>query len=141
MAEPRSALYREAILDHGRNPRNAGTLGHPDWSGSAANPLCGDELRLTLNVAQGRITDIRVAVRGCMISQAAASLMTLAVQGRTLQEAQALGQLFQSALQDGAELPPALESLLPLLEVKAHRSRVGCALLPWQALRDVREGG
>ena len=135
MADSASALYREAILEHARHPRNAAPVADPQARARAANPLCGDELELTLALEAGTIRAIGVQVRGCAIAQASASLMSEAVQGRSLAEAAALGERFLQVMGgEGAELPAALESLRPLESVRQHRSRIACTLLAWTAL-------
>jgi nitrogen fixation NifU-like protein len=129
------SLYRELILAHSRDPRNAGRLERPSHQGRAANPLCGDELELTLRLEGDRIQEIRAAVRGCVIAQAASSLMTTVVQGSSSGDAGAWGRQFREVLEDASQaLPPHLEPLAPLLELRHHRSRIGCALLVWTAL-------
>ncbi len=76
-------------------------------------------------------------MRGCAIAQAAASLMSEAVRGKPLHEAEALGQDFRELMGGSrAVLPSALESLQPLEAVRRHRSRIACTLLVWQALHE-----
>ncbi|HMD45420.1 MAG TPA: SUF system NifU family Fe-S cluster assembly protein [Acidimicrobiales bacterium] len=80
-------LYREIILDHYRSPRNRGELpAPPAHRVEGYNPLCGDEVIVTIEVADGTLTDIKVAGQGCSISQSSASLMSGAVKGRPLDE-------------------------------------------------------
>ena len=83
-------LYREIILDHYRSPRNKGSLPSPTVSREGLNPLCGDEVRVDLAVADGVIADIRYDGRGCSISQSSTSMMTEAIKGRRLEEAETL---------------------------------------------------
>lgn len=136
MSDPTSALYRNEILDHARHPRNSGRLARPDLTGTASNPLCGDEAQVTLSLAHGEIGDIRVLVRGCVISQAAGSMISEAVRSKSLEQAAELGRVFEAVLEGSRdELPAELVSLNPLVEVRRNRSRIGCVLLPWQALR------
>ena len=142
MADEKSAFYREALLEHARHPRHRGRLEAPHLSASASNPLCGDELELTLRLTDGNIAELGMAVRGCTIVQAAASLISEAIAGVNLKTARALGAAFREAMegpreaiQGGREtLPEGLESLEPLIAVRQHRSRIRCALLPWDAL-------
>lgn len=136
-----SGLYRDAILDHAHHPRHAGRLHPADLAGSAVNPVCGDQLQVTLALEGDIIRDIRGAVRGCVISQASCSLMTDLVIGTSLGTAKALGAAFATALENpSGELPPELAALAPLMEVRQRRSRIGCALLPWQALAAAKKG-
>ena len=135
MADERSGLYREAILEHARHPKNQGRLEAPHLSAAASNPLCGDELELTMHLADGEIAAVNLMVRGCTIVHAAASMMSEAVSGMALDRARALGAEFRAAMEHSrAELPPGLEGLEPLTAVQQHRSRIRCALLPWDAL-------
>jgi nitrogen fixation NifU-like protein len=83
-------LYREHILDHYKHPRNHGQLEDADITTEGLNPLCGDQLELALKIEDGRIADIRFDGRGCSISQAATSMMTELVKGKTVEEAAAL---------------------------------------------------
>src|SRR5271163_3434594 len=80
-------LYREIILDHYRSPRNRGELPSPPAHRvEGYNPLCGDEVVVTLVVDDGTLEDIRIGGTGCSISQSSASLMSAAVKGRPLSE-------------------------------------------------------
>jgi nitrogen fixation NifU-like protein len=79
-------LYRELILDHYKNPRHHEPLPHPDVVAEGYNPLCGDEIEMTLTFAGDTLTDIGIAGRGCSISQASASMMSDLVLGKILGE-------------------------------------------------------
>jgi nitrogen fixation NifU-like protein len=84
-------LYRELILDHYKNPHNHGVLDPCDVRAEGQNPLCGDEIAITLNFNGGDVIDeIRFDGRGCAISQAAASMLTDLVKGRPAVEAAAM---------------------------------------------------
>lgn len=83
-------LFRDHILDHYRHPRCHGTLEHPDASVEDANPLCGDKLRMDFRFADGRVAEVRFVGSGCSISQAAASLICEAIEGRPIDEVKAL---------------------------------------------------
>jgi nitrogen fixation NifU-like protein len=83
-------LFRDHILDHYRHPRCHGTLEHPDASVEDANPLCGDKLRMDFRFADGRVAEVRFVGSGCSISQAAASLICEAIEGRPIEEVRAL---------------------------------------------------
>ena len=91
-------LYRDIILDHHRNPRNRGTLPAATVTQEGYNPLCGDEVQLDLVVADGRIKDVRYRGNGCSISQSSASMMTEAITGKTVEEAEELFGRFQQML-------------------------------------------
>src|SRR4029079_15968521 len=85
-------MYREVILDHYKHPHNAGTLEHPDVSHEDNNQLCGDRIRIDLQIADGIITDARFQGRGCAISQASASLLTDEIIGKPVQQVAAFGR-------------------------------------------------
>ncbi|MGH9028939.1 MAG: Fe-S cluster assembly sulfur transfer protein SufU [Acidimicrobiales bacterium] len=92
-------LYREIILDHYRSPRNRGELESPPaYRVEGFNPLCGDEVVVTILVEDGRVADIKFAGIGCSISQSSASLMSSAVKGRPLQEVRELIRTFKSMM-------------------------------------------
>ena len=83
-------LFRDHILDHYRHPRCHGTIEYADASVEDANPLCGDKLRMDFKFADGRVAEVRFTGSGCSISQASASLVCEAIEGRTLDEVKAL---------------------------------------------------
>ena len=112
-------LYRENILDHYKHPRNKGTLEQPDITFEDSNPLCGDELRMDFQVRDGRIADVKFSGKGCSISQAAASMLTERIKGRTVEEVKRLSR--EDILEDlGIELGPV---------------RLKCALLALKVLK------
>ena len=132
-------LSREIILDHYQNPRNHGRLDHPTLANRGHNPLCGDEIELSIGIdeADDRITEIAFSGRGCSISQASASMMTDAVKGHTLDEAQAAVHRFAERMADRKPPPAEMEEELDALQgVKRYPARVKCALLPWTTLRE-----
>ncbi|MGH9090555.1 MAG: Fe-S cluster assembly sulfur transfer protein SufU [Acidimicrobiales bacterium] len=92
-------LYREIILDHYRSPRNRGELPSPPAHRvEGFNPLCGDEVVVTLEVEDGALADIKIGGTGCSISQSSASLMSGAVKGKPLDEVQRLIRTFKSMM-------------------------------------------
>src|SRR5277367_5052249 len=92
-------LYREIILDHYRSPRNRGELESPPaHRGEGFNPLCGDEIILTLDVADGIVRDVKIAGQGCSISQSSASMMSAEIKGKSLAEARRLIRSFKSMM-------------------------------------------
>ena len=83
-------MYSAQVLDHFQHPRNPGEVGNPDSSVQIENPACGDVLKLSLRIADGRIQEIRFMAQGCVPTVACASLLTELVQGRTIAEARQL---------------------------------------------------
>ncbi len=83
-------MYSPQVLDHFQHPRNAGDVTSPDSSVQIENPACGDVLKLTLRLVDGRIEELRFLAQGCVPTVACASLLTELVQGRTIAEARQL---------------------------------------------------
>lgn len=136
-------LYQEVIVDHGKRPRNFRLLEGATHTAEGFNPLCGDELRIYLRLADGVIADIAFQGAGCAISQASASLLTLAVKGQTPEQALALFARVQALLTEGpnAQVEPAeLGKLAVLSGVWEFPVRVKCASLAWHTLRGALEG-
>jgi nitrogen fixation NifU-like protein len=116
-------LYGDVIADHARNPRHRGTLESPDAAYEGVNPLCGDRVRIELRIRDRRIDSVRFEASACMVSVAAASILGGLVDGIAVDSARSLS--------DG--------DLLAALRTELRPSRVGCALLPLQALRSALE--
>ena len=132
-------LSREIILDHYQNPRNHGRLPNPTLANRGHNPLCGDEIELSVGIDEqdDRIRDIAFTGRGCSISQASASMMTEVIKSKTLAEAEASVQRFTQQMANRDVEPKELEEELDALQgVKKYPARVKCALLPWTTLRE-----
>jgi nitrogen fixation NifU-like protein len=80
-------MFSAQVLDHFQNPRNAGDLENPDTSVQLENPACGDVLKLSLKVEDGRIAEARFKAKGCVPAMACGSLLTQMISGKTLGEA------------------------------------------------------
>ena len=131
------SIYRDLLLEHARHPKNCGRLESPDLRATAFNPLCGDELELTLAVSEDIIQDCKTKVRGCSICQASASMMSDLILTKTLQEAEKISKVFTESLSKENEvISESLDSLRPLIALKKHRSRIKCMKLAWDALED-----
>jgi nitrogen fixation NifU-like protein len=136
-------LYQELIVDHNKNPRNYGVLADANRCAEGYNPLCGDKVTVYLHVDGDRIGDVRFEGAGCAISTASASLMTQAVKGKTVAEAEALFEAFhavvtgQDTSDDAAE---RLGKLAVLAGVREYPSRVKCATLAWHTLHNAAHG-
>ena len=129
-------LYQDVIVDHGRRPRNFGRLEHASHRAEGYNPLCGDRLTLYLRLSGEVIAEAGFEGVGCAISTASASLMTEALKGKTIAEAEALFAGFHALLTDSgaAAVPVPLGKLQALAGVRAYPSRVKCATLAWHTL-------
>ncbi len=143
-------LYREIILDHYRSPRNRGELPAPPATRvEGFNPLCGDEIVVYVDLADGNVQDIRIGGQGCSISQSSASMMSAAVKGKTLEEVEALTRAFKGMMSiheqtlDGEEAElTAVDADVKLGDLEALRGvvkfpvRIKCATLAWNTLQN-----
>jgi nitrogen fixation protein NifU and related proteins len=131
-------LYRETILDHYHHPRNHGVIDEPTTTVEGINPLCGDELTLYLKVDNDKISDIKLAAKGCSINTASGSMMAEAVQGQSLADATKIIDSFKHMMLESKSeditLPEEMEELEALQGVKRYPVRIKCALLPWNTL-------
>jgi nitrogen fixation NifU-like protein len=137
-------LYQQVILDHNKKPRNFRELDDATATAQGYNPLCGDQLKLYVKVdADSRIEDVSFVGSGCAISKASASLLTVNVKGKTVDEAQTLFSEFHRLVT--GELDPAVENHLGRLTifagVKDFPARVKCASLAWHTLKGALDGG
>jgi len=114
-------IYREQLMEHYRNPQNRGKMADAQVSVEESNPLCGDMLSMQLKVRGGKIDDIMFEGSACAVTVASSSLLTQAIKGKTLAQAKKMTK----------------EELLELLGVELTTSRVKCASLPLEALREL----
>ncbi len=135
-------LYQEVILDHNRKPRNFGVLEDANRQAHGDNPLCGDNYTVYAQVnEEGVIEKVTFDGSGCAISKAAASMMTVRVKGRTVEEAEVVIAEFR-ALMTGKLSKDDEHNLghLTVFEgVAKLPQRVKCAVLPWHALHAALE--
>ena len=135
MADPR-ALYQEVILDHNRKPRNFGALPNPTHHAEGHNPLCGDRITVALDLDGERIGAIAFQGESCAICKASASMMTVAVKGRTPTDAETLIREFREMATGklGAGGLGHLGRLAVFSGIRDLPTRVKCAILPWHTL-------
>mgnify|MGYP000034145818 CR=1 FL=1 len=135
-------LYQEVIVDHNRSPRNFGKLDDADRTLEGFNPLCGDRLTLYLKLDNDQISDISFDGSGCAISVASASLMTDAMKGKSVEEAEALFNNFHTLLTNDDQHVDMenLGKLAALAGVREYPTRVKCATLCWHTLHSVLVG-
>jgi nitrogen fixation NifU-like protein len=117
-------MYRDYILDHYKNPRNSGELEGATNSYSDSNPLCGDELTMSLRIDDGKVADVRFKGKGCAISQASASILTEEIKGKSLDEIKAIDR----------------DHILHNLGIPISPARVKCALLSLKTLKGAAWG-
>jgi nitrogen fixation protein NifU and related proteins len=135
-------LYQEVVLDHGKRPRNFREVEGANHRAQGHNPLCGDQLTVTVKVEGGVIRDIGFQGQGCAISRASASLMTGAVKDRTREEAERLFEQVHKLVTEGpAEVDTEVLGKLTVLSgVSEFPARVKCASLAWHTLRAALRG-
>ena len=134
-----SELYQSVILDHNKTPRNYGHLeGERARHAKGHNPLCGDQVTVWLELEGDVVKEVRFEGQGCAISRASASLMTVAVKGKTVAEVEQLFSDFHGLVT--GEASPETEAALPArLKVFANVAqfpvRVKCASLAWHTMK------
>ena len=130
--------YSPNLLDYFENPRCAGELPDANAVAEVANPVCGDEIRLQLRVEDDRVTDAKYVGQGCSISQAAVSMMTALLRGRSLSEAQRVADRFTEMMHGSPEAAkdPTMGDLRALQGVSKFPVRIKCALLGFDALQE-----
>ena len=131
-------LYQETILDHYRQPRNAGPLAEANRMAEGFNPLCGDRVKLYLKVEDGVICDAHFDGTGCAIATASASLMTESIKGKREDEALQLLEKIHRMVTGGAQAGDA-GKLEVLAGVHEFPERVKCATLAWHTLKAALE--
>src|SRR5688572_2899879 len=131
-------LYQELILDHCKRPRNFHVMAEASCQADGHNRLCGDKLHLYVRVENDVIKDIAFQGDGCCISKASASVMSEALKGKTIAEAEALYTKFHDVVTGPPdEMPdvPELGKMIVFAGVREFPVRVKCATLPWHTLQ------
>jgi len=132
-------LYREIILDHYRTPRNRGELPPPAVCTEGNNPLCGDDIRIFLDIADGVVRDVKFSGQGCSISQSSTSMMTVAIKGKPVDEVRALVRRFKHMMTLSDD-EGAVDESIKLGDIEALGGvvkfpvRIKCATLGWNTL-------
>ncbi|MDT0203623.1 Fe-S cluster assembly sulfur transfer protein SufU [Nocardioides sp. AE5] len=139
MNQDLDTLYQEIILDHYKNPLNAGLREPFEAEVHHVNPSCGDEVTLRVHLAGDQVADISYDAEGCSISQASASVMTDLLIGKSVEEAMSVLGTFQELMQGRGTVEPdedVLEDGIAFAGVAKFPARVKCALLSWMAWKD-----
>ena len=137
MSQELDELYQDLILDHFKNPRCKGCLEHPDASADVVNPLCGDQISLTICTRDKKIEDILFSGKGCSISQASASMMADTCKGLSTAQVKELILKFRGFMRGEfsvGQLEEVGGDLVALQGVRKFTARIKCALLAWDAL-------
>ena len=133
-------LYQEVILDHTRRPRNFGSLENATHRAEGHNPLCGDQVAVSLQLDGDVVREIRFQGKGCAISTASASMMTEFLKGQKASLLPAAFRRFQDLVTGRAVEPPEdLGKLMAFAGVAAFPVRVKCATLAWHTVRAALE--
>lgn len=134
-------LYQQVILERYKKPRNRGTTTPIDRYQKGHNPSCGDTIELTLHLNEtgDRIEDVRFEGEGCAIAMASADLMADALHGKSIEEALAMVQRFQSMMKGEAEFPTELRKLNVMQGVAQFPVRIKCANLSWHTVKAALE--
>lgn len=130
-------LYRRTVLTHSRHPHHFGRLAGADKSATGHNPLCGDKCVVYLRIDNGNLQDVAFEGAGCAICMASASIMTDAVMGQPLADAEktAADVLLAFDRNPPADSPVLHGEMAALGGVRDFPTRIRCATLPWQTLR------
>jgi nitrogen fixation NifU-like protein len=134
-------LYQDIILEHSKNPRNSGNIENPTHIAKGNNPLCGDRLTIFLKLNAGLIEDIKFEARGCAISVASASMMSMVIRGKTVEDAAVFFSKFNQLIVGNQTEDDGLQELVALAGVREFPTRIKCATLPWHALQEALKGG
>ena len=127
-------LYQQLIIDHNQNPRNFSKLENASHSADGHNPLCGDEITVSLIEKDGIIKDIAFMGSGCAISKASASIMTSTLKGMKIEDAEVLFDNFHTLATTGKS-PGDMGKLSVLAGVHKYPARVKCATLAWHTFQ------
>ena len=135
-------LYQEVILEHNKNPRNFREIPDADSTADGNNPLCGDALRVYVDMEGDTVRDVSFKGSGCAISKASASMMTQVVKGKSKGEAEVLFDEFHRMVL--GEMDEEEENHLGKLKifagVREFPARVKCASLSWHTLNAALHG-
>jgi len=115
-------IYSELILDHYQNPRNYGKISKPTFSSKVSNPLCGDEIELTVKIKDKKVAEIKFQGKGCAISKASASMLTEYLKEKPEVELKKIDKDF----------------IIKMLGIELGVNRIKCALLPLEAIKKLK---
>jgi nitrogen fixation protein NifU and related proteins len=132
MSDP---LYRKEILRLAADAHGAGHLPHPDLTGAAYNPACGDKVTVELALdPDGRATALAHDTKACVLTQASASILGERLAGARRENVEALANAVAAMLVDAEPPPPPFEPYAAFRGAVTHRNRHRCVLLPIEAV-------
>ena len=137
-----SDLYQEILLEHNSKPRNFKAVEDANRTSEGYNPLCGDQITLSIKIVEGVIDDVGFQGTGCAISRASASMMTQSIKGQSVEKAQEIfGAFHHMITEPGAELElDTLGDLETLSGVNEYPTRIKCAILAWHTMKAALSG-
>ena len=137
-----SDLYQEILLEHNSKPRNFKAVEDANQIAEGYNPLCGDQITLSLKVIDGLIDDVGFQGSGCAISRASASMMTQSIKGRSVEQAQHIFDAFHHMITEpeGEIDLDTLGDLETLSGVNEYPTRIKCAILAWHTMKAALDG-
>lgn len=130
------ALYQEVIMDHNKKPRNFGKLTPATHHAEGHNPLCGDHINVYMNLDGEKVEAIAFEGEACAVCKSSASMMTVAVKGKSRTDAEALTKEFLDMATGKLDMsqPNNVGRLAVFAGVRDLPTRVKCAILPWHTL-------
>jgi nitrogen fixation NifU-like protein len=134
-------MYKEVILDHYKNPRNKHDMPDAELHGSRNNPLCGDEITVFVHEDGDTVAAVSFLGQGCSISQSSASMMTQAVTGKPVADAERMIAEFRGMM--AGEVDPSEDEFGDLVALKGvvkYPIRIKCAVLAWDVLQAALSG-
>ena len=143
MVSVTSDLYQQIVLEHNRSPRNFGELKSATHSSEGYNPMCGDRIKVYIELEEDKLKDIKFTGESCAICMASASLMTERVKQKTTAEASESFTNFQQLLKDGQkeDSKSKLGKLIIFDSLSRYPARIKCANLGWHTLKAALGGG
>ena len=134
-------LYKEIILEHYRSPYGRLPLDKVDYFAEGMNPLCGDEVKLSLQLNDEKICKVHIEGHGCSISVASGSMLADALKGKSINEAKELSNHLKNLMQSKVGIDKCeIGDLEALSGVRKFPVRIKCALLPWTTLEEALIG-
>ncbi|MEJ2139020.1 MAG: SUF system NifU family Fe-S cluster assembly protein [Gammaproteobacteria bacterium] len=135
------SIYRQRVLDYSRNPHNFYRPKSPDRQATGFNPLCGDKVTVYINTAEDQVVGVAFEGTGCAICISSASMMTDAINQKSVGNALQLIADIKTMFSEGTEPEdPSLQEMLALTNVRSYPSRIKCATLAWNTAEAALKG-